>query len=116
MFSLTRQEKSVLLFIASVTLAGITINYLQKILPFKTSFNYIITRANTPSKINLNKAALEDLISLPGIGQELAQRIIDYRSNAGSFRTIEELKKVKGIGEHKFEALKDRISIDKILE
>ena len=111
MFSLTRQEKSVLLFIASVILAGITVNYLQKIPRFKNSLNYITFQANTFSKIDLNKAALEDLIGLPGIGQELAQRIINYRSNAGSFRTIEELKEVKGIASRKFEALKDRINV-----
>lgn len=112
MFNLTRQEKSVLLFIASVTLAGITVNYLQKIPRFKNSLNYITTQTNTFSKINLNKAALEDLINLPGIGQELARRIIDYRTSAGGFKTPEELKKVKGIGQHKFEALKDRIGVE----
>lgn len=115
MFSLTRQEKSVLLFIASVTLAGITINYLQKIPRFKNSLNYITTQTNTFSKINLNKATLEELISLPGIGQELARRIIDYRASAGGIKTIEELKKVKGIGHNKFEALKDRINVDENL-
>ena len=111
MFSLTRQEKSVLLFIASVTLVGITVNYLQKIPRFKNSLNYITTQTNTFSKINLNKATLTDLIGLPGIGQELAQRIIDYRSSIGAFNSAEELKKVKGIGSRKFEALRDRINV-----
>lgn len=111
MFSLTRQEKSVLLFIASVTLVGITVNYLQKIPRFKNSLNYIVSQTNRSSKIDLNKAALEDLIGLPGIGPELAQRIVDYRSKIGAFNSSEELRKVKGIGSRKFEALRDRIKI-----
>ena len=112
MFSLTLQEKSVLLFIASVTLAGITINYLQKIPRFKNSLELITTQTNTFPKINLNKATVSELVNLPGIGQELARRIIDYRASAGGFKTPDELKKVKGIGNHKLEALKDRIYID----
>jgi len=114
-FKLTRQEKSVLLFIASVTLAGITINYLQKIPRFKNSLNYITAQTNTFSTINLNKATVEELVNLPGIGHELARRVIDYRSSAGGFKTLQELKKVKGIGQNKFEALKDRISVDENL-
>lgn len=112
MFNLTRQEKSVLLFVALVTLAGITINYLQKIPRFKNSLKLITTQTNTFSKINLNKATVDELVNLPGIGQELAQRIVDYRKQLGGFKTPEELKKVKGIGHNKFEALKDRINVD----
>ena len=112
MFSLTRQEKSVLLFIASVTLAGITINYLQKIPRFKNSLEFITTQTNTFPKINLNKATVSELVDLPGIGQGLARRIIDYRTSAGGFKTLDEFKKVKGIGHNKFQALKDRISVD----
>lgn len=112
MFSLTRQEKSVLLFIASVTLAGICINFLLKVPRIHNSFSNLVIQTDTASRIDLNKATLEELISLPGIGQELARRIIDYRTSAGGFKTPEELKKVKGIGQHKFEALKDRINVD----
>jgi competence protein ComEA len=64
------------------------------------------------SKININQATIEELITLTGIGPELAQRIIDYRVASGGFKTSEELKKVKGIGPGKFELSKDRISIE----
>jgi competence protein ComEA len=61
--------------------------------------------------VNINFAGVNELELLPGIGPELAQRIIDYRNNTGSFKSKEELKNVAGIGEKKFEALKDFITI-----
>jgi competence protein ComEA len=61
--------------------------------------------------VNVNFAGLNELELLPGIGPELAQRIIDYRNNTGSFKNKEDLKNVTGIGEKKFEAIKDLITI-----
>jgi competence protein ComEA len=61
--------------------------------------------------ININFANLSELIQLPGIGNVIAQNIIDYRNKYGQFKSIEELKNVKGIGEKKFEGIKDLISI-----
>jgi comEA protein len=62
-------------------------------------------------KISLNKASLEDLDSLPGIGPVIAQRIIDYRTKSGGFKTLEELKEVSGIGDVKYSNVKDLISL-----
>lgn len=63
------------------------------------------------SKININKADLSDLETLPGVGASLAERIITYRKENGLFTSIEDLKNVSGIGEKKFESLKEYISI-----
>jgi competence ComEA-like helix-hairpin-helix protein len=63
-------------------------------------------------RININTAYAEDLSGLPGIGRVMAERIIEYREEHGGFRKIEELKKVKGIGEKKFEMIKGRIFIE----
>jgi competence protein ComEA len=61
-------------------------------------------------KIDLNKATAEELTALDRIGEAIAQRIVDYRDQNGPFETIEDLKKVKGIGEKIFEMNKDRIT------
>lgn len=60
-------------------------------------------------KININSANQEELMSLPGIGDATALKIIDYRNNNGKFNTIEDIKNVKGIGDSKFENIKDFI-------
>lgn len=63
------------------------------------------------ASININTAQLEDLISLPYIGPVLAQRIIDYRSEHGPFRTLDEIREVKGIGIKKLNSIKPYIFI-----
>lgn len=63
------------------------------------------------STVNLNTATLEELTSLPGIGESTAQKIIDYRKQNGKFKVIEDLKNVSGIGESKFDNIKDKITV-----
>lgn len=55
---------------------------------------------------NINKASLEGLKSLPGIGESTALKILEYRETHGKFKTIEDLKNVSGIGEAKFNTIK----------
>ena len=61
--------------------------------------------------VNINTADAEELATLKGIGQAMAQRIIDYREQNGAFKSIDEIKNVRGIGEKKFDAFKDKITI-----
>ena len=65
----------------------------------------------TNLKVNINTASQADLESLPGIGSATALKIINYRKENGKFKTIDDLKNVKGIGENKFEKIKDLIDI-----
>lgn len=68
-------------------------------------------RATPGSPVNLNSASVAQLQTLPGIGASTAQRIVDYRQKNGSFKKIEELMNVKGIGEKSFLKLKPLISV-----
>ncbi len=61
--------------------------------------------------VNINTASLAQLETLPGVGPSTAQKIIDYRAQSGGFKAIDELKNVPGIGDAKFDAVKDVISI-----
>lgn len=63
-------------------------------------------------KININKASIDELDTLPGIGQATAQDIISYRENNGPFKTIQDIMKVPRIKETRFEKIKDFITID----
>ena len=61
--------------------------------------------------ININKASLDDLMALPGIGESKARKIIDYRNQIGRFSNIEELKKVNGISDTVYEKIKEMVCV-----
>ena len=63
------------------------------------------------SKVNINTATQTELETLPGIGPSLALKIINYRKENGKFSNIEEIKNVSGIGDSKYEKLKNYILI-----
>ena len=66
--------------------------------------------AQQSGKININTADLYTLMSLPGIGETYAQRIIDYRTANGPFKNIEDIKNVDGIGEKRYASIKNLIT------
>jgi len=72
-----------------------------------------VAAPSTPSKplLNLNTATIEQLETLPGIGRKVAERIIEYRTKSGSFKRIEDLMNVKGIGEKSFLKLKPLVVV-----
>ena len=63
-------------------------------------------------KVNINVASVEVIAQLDGIGEKMAQRIIDYREANGDFNAIEEITLVNGIGPKKFEEIKDSICVE----
>jgi len=123
----TKNEQKVFIFLAAVFAGGIAITvYKTYVIPpvvqqFDYSgqdsiFNERSRRLSDDSaghliqqKINLNTATKTELMMLPGIGEATAERILLYRDEKGSFKTINELENVKGIGEKKFERLKTHI-------
>jgi competence ComEA-like helix-hairpin-helix protein len=71
-----------------------------------------VQEAKAPGeKIDLNHDGIFDLQTLPGIGPVLAERIVAYRDSAGGFHSIDDLRKVKGIGPAKFAEIKDKVII-----
>lgn len=67
-----------------------------------------------PSPVNLNAADQEALTALPGIGEELAARIVAYREEHGPFETLEDLTKVSGIGQGKLAALEGLVTVEEL--
>ena len=70
-----------------------------------------VVMGSDAEKIDLNKATIEDLLQLKGVGKTYAERIVNYREQNGPFKKIDEIQLVKGIGEKTFEAIKDQLII-----
>ncbi|HSQ89262.1 helix-hairpin-helix domain-containing protein [Romboutsia sp.] len=81
-----------------------------------TDINYNISikddNQSKTQKININTASIQELDTLPGIGESTANKIINYREEKGKFNTIEAIKNVNGIGDKKYEDIKDMISVN----
>ena len=67
--------------------------------------------AVTMKPISINKATAEELQNVRGIGPALAERIISYREANGGFKSLDQLREVRGIGDSKFEKLKNQITL-----
>lgn len=66
---------------------------------------------NNSGKVNINTATKEELTTLDGIGEKYAERIIETRERRGGFTSIEQITEVKGIGQKRFEKIKDEITV-----
>ena len=88
----------------------------EDIIDSKSGDNIIIKENAVPSNnstqtININKATEKEFETLPGIGPSLASKIIEYRNQNGKFESIEDIKNVNGIGDNKYEKIKDLITV-----
>lgn len=78
-----------------------------------TSATGVVKKATgQTTKININTADNAQLESLPGIGPQTAKSITEYRQAHGGFKSVEELKQVKGIGDKKYDAIKNLVTIE----
>lgn len=116
MLALTRQEKCVIVFFLTSLLIGIGASYFKKVAIISKTPSNLSTQKYHSSQaikpININTAKFQALIKLKGIGIKTAERIIEYRNSNGPFSYIEDIQNVKGIGQKKFESIKEWITID----
>jgi len=102
MLNLTNEERKVVLFLAGVIFIGIGLNFALKQIPPDKSVASFSTEL---IKLDLNSADKKLLMGISGIGETIAQRILDYREKQ-EFAAVEDLKNIKGISQSKFERIK----------
>ena len=122
MLDLTKQEKIILIFLTLTLVTGLGVSSYKKsqqriqlsVQPYQ--INSARTEANRFIEqqrfININTFKIDELIRLPGVGEKIAQTIVVYHKIHGPFKAKEELMQVKGIGEKKFEKIKDLIILE----
>jgi competence ComEA-like helix-hairpin-helix protein len=134
----TRNEIKVVLFLATTLLISLLVRWTGLVERTAPRFNYdesdreFLARASaldsitTPQpqnarpkpppllnhEIHLNRASKGELMRLPGIGEEYAARIMAYRKATGGFASIDELKKVRGIGRKRFEQIRKYLTLN----
>jgi competence protein ComEA len=96
----TKQLLTLLVILAMAAVSAVSLGAVEK-----------QAAAGADKLININSADAVQLAKLPQIGPKMAQRILDYRKNSGGFKRVQELMKVKGIGEKVFAKLQPLITI-----
>ena len=128
--ALTSTERKVILFLSGAFVVGAGIRLFQETFPSVPEFDYAASDStfaalsekpvdNTiaeddtaaPAIVNINSASKQDLMTLPGVGAVMADRILAYRAKVGSFKTREEMRNVKGIGKRRLEQLLPLITV-----
>lgn len=100
--TLSRRETIILLLLVVCLIVLNVVNYVKK---EQLKAHHVLYVEELSVEISINEADSNDLESLPGIGPTLAHRIIEYRHEHGNFKTLEELKNVRGIGEKLFQKI-----------
>jgi competence ComEA-like helix-hairpin-helix protein len=109
MFDLTKEEKQAVLFLVVLALSGSGLNFLsKKFSPVRA----IACASPNLGKININTADKLTLKLIPGVGEKLAERILDYRKDNKRFGELEELRRIKGFSNRTLENARGSIFIE----
>ncbi len=100
----TQEEKRVILFLSAVAFCGITLNALCKL---NSRVERLFVARRQLTGIDLNKVSLEELARTKCLPEKVCRNVISYRSEHGCFGRLEDLKEVKGIGDKRYEKLKE---------
>lgn len=128
--ALTSTERKVAICLVGAFVLGLGIRLYQQTFPSQRTFDYkasdstfAVLSASPPGEaqqeelpeqvgpLNINTATKGELITLPGIGEVTAERILMYRQDFGPFAAIEDLRKVKGISKSKLEMLRPLVTV-----
>lgn len=104
MFDFTSQEKRVVLFVLGLAFCGLILSNLVKT---NGRIEKIVNPQVQLAKLDLNKVSLDELKGLKCVSLKLAGRILEYRALHKEFGSLEELKEVKGVGNQRYEKLKE---------
>lgn len=110
MIKFTKEEKTAIIFLLICLFAGVSALHYRQAVSQPGDIVYLKEKKN--EKVNINLAGRERLRKLRRIGPALAGRIIAFRKMHGPFRSKDDLKLVKGIGEKIYEGLKDSITLE----
>lgn len=109
MLNLTKQERQVIFFLISIAFIGLSINILLKVYQPSKSIAYFSEKIG---KIDINSADKGLLVSIPGLGEKLASRILEYRQSQSGFSSLEELMAVKGLTIQRYEKIKNYLTLE----
>jgi len=104
MLNFTSEEKKVVLFILGLAFCGLALNCLIKV---NAGVKSIVYPQVQLVRIDLNKISIKEIAKIKGVSLKLAERIIEYRNLHSEFSNLKELKEIKGIGEQRYEKLKE---------
>jgi len=108
----TREEKLAIIFIIACLLVGAGFFYYKRVQSSAFEIFAIKDIPEEQKQVNINTASIRELISLKRVGPVLAERIVLYREENGPFLSEEDIKRVKGIGEHTYRLIEKRITLE----
>ena len=112
MLSLTKEERLTLVCLGAVLLLGILANYLLKVNPAsKKFFNSASDEVPRHLKVDANKATYDELLSIPYIGEKIAESILKLREEKGRFTDLSDIRYIKGVGKFKFSIIEKYLTI-----